>query len=221
MTRQSASITSCWRRALNDAPMPKRVSRSSASRQPALLPGQRRQREIEHRQLHAARDVHADGVRDDRVARGQDTADRQTVADVGVRHQRARDRDRQLARVAQLLQRVGLEVLAPDHVRRIVLAGHEALFVRHVLLHQARELAVDGIGGGRLRRRRDPAKRVGHVAHVALGVLRVLEQLLGDVDRLPPRDAHPQQIRVFMVVGKRKRGARERANASAPPRERS
>ena len=91
-------------------------------------------------------------------ARRQDAADRQPVADVRVRHQRARDRDRQLARVLQLLQRVGLEVVAPDQVRRVVLARYVALLVRLALQYQASEFAVDGIGGSRLRRRRDPPK---------------------------------------------------------------
>ena len=59
---------------------------------------------------------------------GEDAADRQSVTDVRVGHQRAGDSDRQLACVLELLDRVGLEVVAPDLVRRIALARPKGLF---------------------------------------------------------------------------------------------
>ena len=64
-------------------------------------------------QLHAARDVHADGVRNHRVLRREHAPDRQTVADVRIWHERARDRDRQRTRIGHLLHRLGFEPFAP------------------------------------------------------------------------------------------------------------
>ena len=69
-------------------------------------------------ELHSARDVHADGVRDDGVVGRQHAADRQAIAHVGIRHQRARHGDRQRARIAHLLHRVCFEALAPLAPRR-------------------------------------------------------------------------------------------------------
>lgn len=91
-------------------------------RQPGLIGLERRERKIEHGHLHPARDVDADRVGNHRVVGGKDAADRQPVANVRVGHQRAGDRDRQLAGVLQLLDGVGLEAVTPDLVRRIALA---------------------------------------------------------------------------------------------------
>ena len=82
--------------------------------QAGLVVLERSDRKIEDRHLHPARDVDADGVRDDGFVRGQDTADGQSVADVCVRHEGAGDGHRQLAGVLQLLHGVGLEVGTPD-----------------------------------------------------------------------------------------------------------
>ena len=80
---------------------------------------------IEHGQLHAAGDVDADGVRDDGVLGRQHAADRQAVAHVGVRHQRARNRDGQVDRVPHLLLRGVVEIGAEARPRRRRLTRHE------------------------------------------------------------------------------------------------
>ena len=69
--------------------------------------------QVEHGHLHAAGNVHADGVGDDRVVGGQHAADGQTIADVRVRHQRARDRHGELARASHLVDGLGFESFAP------------------------------------------------------------------------------------------------------------
>ena len=70
-------------------------------------------RNVQHCHLHAARDIHANGVRDDCVLGGQHAADRQAIAHVRVRHQRPRHRHRQQARLLHLHHRLVFETLAP------------------------------------------------------------------------------------------------------------
>ncbi len=70
-------------------------------------------RQVVHRELHAARDVDSDRVRDHGVSRREDTADRQAVADVRVRHQRPTHRDREAARVDHLIDGRGVKAGAP------------------------------------------------------------------------------------------------------------
>ena len=113
-------MTSCARFDRNVAPIPNRVSRSSAFVRRGCLLRQRAERELEHGQLHPARDVDADGIGNHRVPGGEHTADRQAVAHVRVGHERARHGDRELAGVRHLADGVGFETLAPDAIRRIV-----------------------------------------------------------------------------------------------------
>src|SRR5262249_16774182 len=62
---------------------------------------------------HPAGDVDADRVRNHRVVRRQHAADRQAISEVGVGHQGAPHRDRELARVLDLAYGLRLEVGAP------------------------------------------------------------------------------------------------------------
>ncbi len=82
--------------------------------------------QVEHRQLHPARDVHPDGVRDHGALGLQHAADRQPVATVRVRHQRAAQRAREPQRVAHLVERAGVGVAAVVGERRGRVALHEA-----------------------------------------------------------------------------------------------
>ena len=81
--------------------------------EPVLLPFQVAHRNVQHRHLHAAGDVHADGVRNHRVFRRQHAADGQAIANVRIRHQRARHRHRQQTRLLHLHHRVVFEPFAP------------------------------------------------------------------------------------------------------------
>ncbi len=87
--------------------------RLDGAREPVLLLLQVAHRDVQHRHLHAAGDVHADGVRNHRILRGQHAADGQAVTDVCVRHERARDRHRQQTRLLHLHHRVVFEMFAP------------------------------------------------------------------------------------------------------------
>jgi hypothetical protein len=87
--------------------------RFDGAREPVLLLFQVAHRNVQHRHLHAAGDVHADGVGNHRVVRGQHAADGQAVADVRVRHERARDRHRQQTRLLHLHHRVVFQPFAP------------------------------------------------------------------------------------------------------------
>ena len=61
----------------------------------AILVGRQRvEREVEHRHLHPAGDIDADGVWNDGILRCENAADWQSVPDVGVGHQRRRCRHR-------------------------------------------------------------------------------------------------------------------------------
>ena len=87
--------------------------------QTGLVVRQRGHGEVEHRHLHPARNVDADGVWDDRFVGGQDAADRKAVSDVRVRHERARHGDRQPARVLHLPHGVRFDIAAPNPIRSI------------------------------------------------------------------------------------------------------
>ncbi len=63
-------------------------------------------RQVEHRQLHAAGDVHADAVRDHGAVGCEHAPDRQAIAAVGVGHERAPHRRRQTQGVLHLLHGV-------------------------------------------------------------------------------------------------------------------
>ncbi len=96
---------------------------------------------IEHRKLHPAGDVDADGVRNDRVLASQHAADRQAVADVCVRHQRGADGVRHLAGHAHLLVGGRVDVVAPGAVGDRLASDWR--FVGHQF---AGEFAPDGVG---------------------------------------------------------------------------
>lgn len=81
--------------------------------QPVLLSGDGVGGAVVNGQFHPAGDVHADRGRNDGVVHGQDTSDGQTVARVGIRHERARHGDRQRAGVGHLFRGLGFESLAP------------------------------------------------------------------------------------------------------------
>ena len=87
--------------------------RLDRARETVLPPVQVIQADVEHGHLHAAGDVHADRVRDHRVLRGQHAADRQTVTDMRIGHERARDRNRQQTRLLHLHDRLGFQPFAP------------------------------------------------------------------------------------------------------------
>ena len=70
-------------------------------------------RDVQHRHLHAAGDIHAHSVRDHRVFRGQHAADGQAIAHMCIRHQRARHRHRQQTRLLHLHHRLVIQPLAP------------------------------------------------------------------------------------------------------------
>ena len=105
------------------------------------LSGDRVRLAVEDGQLHAARDVHADGVRNHRVVRREHAADRQAVADVRIRHERARHRDRQRTRIRHLLHRLRLEALAPLTPRRERLALRERRLVERASKRLAQRIA--------------------------------------------------------------------------------
>ena len=92
-------------------------------REPVLRVSQLAQGQIEHRHFHAAGDIHADGKRNDRVVCRQHAANRQAVADVGVRHERACDRHGQPAGPLHLSDGLGVKVFAP----LLVCSAHQKL----------------------------------------------------------------------------------------------
>ena len=164
------------------------------ARQPRLIVCQRADRQVQHRQLHPAGDVDADRVRDDRVVRGQHAADRQPVADMRIRHERARHGHRQLARVLHLLQRGRLEVVAPDSVRSVGPPRNERPSRRGVLEQQLREPPIAGIVEKRRRGCGDAAQVIEHGRHAALGRMRVLQNLLGRLSATACRNANLCQV---------------------------
>ena len=64
--------------------------------------------------------------RNHRVVRREHAADRQAVAHVRIRHERARHRDRQRTPICHLLHRVGFEPFAPLTPRREFRARRES-----------------------------------------------------------------------------------------------
>ena len=81
--------------------------------QAVLLLLQIAQRNVQHRHFHAAGNVHADGVRNHGVFRGQHAADGQAVANVRIRHERSRDGDRQQTGFLHLHHRLVFKPFAP------------------------------------------------------------------------------------------------------------
>ena len=101
---------------------------------------QRRDGQVQHGHLHAARDVDANRVGDHGGISGQHSADGQAVALVRVRHQRAGHGDRQPARVLHLLERARLDVLAVHPAGRACFSRRERAERRvspGLLLHPA------------------------------------------------------------------------------------
>ena len=128
--------------------------------QPIRLRVEPQRGEVEDRQLHPAGDVHAHGVGHHRLLGGQDTADRQTVADVGVGHERACHRDRQPHRRLHLGHRRGVDVHAPLSPWNGLVArpqrGERGRLGRTQFRERGRERAEVRIGGERLGRGDDP-----------------------------------------------------------------
>ena len=87
--------------------------RLNRPREPVLTALQVMHREVQHRHLHAAGDVHPDGIGDHRVLRGQHAADGQAIAHVRVRHERTRHRHRQQTRLLHLHHRLVFQARAP------------------------------------------------------------------------------------------------------------
>lgn len=58
------------------------------------LAGDRLGGEVEHGHLDSAGDIDTDGVGDDGIVGRQDAPDRESVAEVGIGHERTPDRDR-------------------------------------------------------------------------------------------------------------------------------
>ncbi len=112
-----------------------------------------RGRQVEHGQLHPARDVDAHAVRDHGALGREHAADRQPVALVRIGHQGALHRRRQAQRVVHLSERALLGVGAPGLERR----RRGALRERHVrrrargdqLLGDPGEVRVPGVLLGR------------------------------------------------------------------------
>ena len=160
----------------------------------ALIVGQRGERQIQHGHLHAARDVHADRVRNDGVVRRQHAADREPVADVRVGHERAGDRDRQLARVRHLLDRRRLQVFTPDAIGRVDLARLERVGRRGLIEQQSREVAIGLVVFESSRRLGDALQIVQHGRRALLRRLRLLQQLLRRLRALAGRNTDAGQV---------------------------
>ena len=84
-------------------------------------------RQIGDRQLNPAGDINPNAIRDDSIIACQDTADRESVTDVSVRHQGGRHRNRQAASVSHLLVGGPIEIDTPagvvDRILQTVAAG--------------------------------------------------------------------------------------------------
>ena len=77
------------------------------------MPFQVAQRDIQHGHFHTAGDIDTNGIWDDSILSRQNAADRQTVADVGIGHERARNRDRQQAGLFHLHHGFMFESFSP------------------------------------------------------------------------------------------------------------
>ena len=176
VTRRDAASPRPSRRAaaatVNVAPMPKRVSRSSARVEPLLLVSQRVDRQIEHRHLHPAGDVDADGVRNDRVVRSP--ARRRSAG----RSRRARRASARPPRRPAACRRSSSAAprrardCSPDPIRRVALSGLKSALGGAVIapFHESFSVApgrdIPGSAphrvrgrGRRCRRRRHPVIR--------------------------------------------------------------
>ena len=148
-------------------------------REPVALAGEGVRLAVIDGQLHAARDVHADGVRNHRVVRREHAADRQAVAHVRIRHERARHRDRQRTRIRHLLHRLGFEALAPLTPRREFRARRERRAIDRASQRRAQFV------GEERRRIGDDVEDLGLELR-AVVTLRdeVLDELVRELDRL-------------------------------------
>ena len=107
--------------------------------------------QVEHRQLHPARDIHTDGVRDDGVMRSQHAPDWQAVPDMRIWHQRARHGDGKLAGVLHLLQSLGFEIGAPYSIGSVPLPRLESAAGGDVIQQFSRQLPIALVADERLR----------------------------------------------------------------------
>jgi hypothetical protein len=80
---------------------------------PVPLARDPRDGQVEHAELHAARDVDADGVGHHGALGGEHATDREPVAEMRIGHERAGDRDGKLRSHRHLRERLGLDVAAP------------------------------------------------------------------------------------------------------------
>ncbi len=163
-------------------------------RQTILIGRERADRQVENRELHPARDVDADGVRDHGVPGRQHAADGEPVADVRIRHQGAGHRYGQLARILELLDRCRLEVVAPDPVRRIDASRNKRPLRRGLLDEQPRQLPVARIVDKIGRCRGDQVQFAHDGRHAALGCPGLLQNPLGRLGGAARRDADPDQV---------------------------
>ena len=167
------------------------------SRQAWLLVGQRAHRQIQHGHLHPACDVDTDGVRDDRFVGGQDTADGQPVADVRIRHERARDSHRQFACVLQLLHRIRLEIAAPNLVRSVALSWLEGSCRGGVIEELPSQAAIPIIVDKLHGRRGHTLQIVEHCRDAVLGRVSLLQDLFGPVGARACGNADVHQLPCF------------------------
>ncbi len=161
------------------------------------LPVEHGEGQVQHRHLHAAGDIDADGVGDDGVAGGEDAADGQAVAPVRVGHEGAAHGHGQLARVDELLHRLGLEISAPLAERRVVGAGLVArpgVLSRQQKVRERSEIGIVAMRGGvgRQRPHSFPDGLDGHAPPP-----RGADELHGQTDRLARRDADVSQFLGF------------------------
>ena len=94
--------------------------------QPVLIVLQKTDRQIEHRHMHPAGNVHPDRIGNDRVVRCQHAADRQAIPDMGIRHQGADDRYRQTAGILHLDNGLRIMICTP----LAVICRRTALLIR-------------------------------------------------------------------------------------------
>ena len=167
--------------------------------EPRLVDRERTDGQIENGHLHPAGDIHADGVRNDRVVGREHATDRQAIPDVRIGHERAGSGNRQPAGVFHLLDGVGFQAFTPDTVRRRSGARKEAIASRVVLDDQPRQLTVGVVREEVRRRRRHPLQIREHAGDAAFGRLRHLEEPLRGTCRRTP-NPHPLQISGLHVV---------------------
>ena len=166
-------------------------------RQTCLVIRQRADGQIQHRQLHPARDVDSHRIRDDGVMRRQHTADGQSVAHVRIRHERARYRDRQTARILHLLHGGRLVILAPDLVGSVALPRGERVSSRRVIDKLPRKSRIAGIVEKCRGRRGDAPEVTQDGRHAALCRVSFLQNLFGSLSAAACWNPHLDQIFCF------------------------